>query len=314
VQCPENNSRVIKIKVSIGAKPLISLPKVASLFIKCGKYSSRIAPLIKVGALATSELTKKGLSGLISIQVEDQEPRTSCLRFDSSINDIHGTPMIPDPYCLATNGFSDLVNEFENTYPLPPWKERIDLAIWRGATTGGTSLDENNIRFLPRYLLCIISSKNKSLLDAKFSYAVESKSPIDQEKILTFLSYKRILSNMIRPREFALYKWIIDIDGSVNSWGLLWKLLSGSCILRVLSKRKQWYYHMLNPMEHYVPIKEDMSDLKEKLVWCKDNQDICNQIAYNGKQLARQVVRDLDLSLSDSIELYINKLIHGDQI
>ena len=39
----------------------------------------------------------------------------------------------------------------------------------------------------------------------------------------------------MEPSDMALHQWIVDLDGNVNSWGLLWKLLSGSCVVRVES-------------------------------------------------------------------------------
>ena len=36
--------------------------------------------------------------------------------------------------------------------------------------------------------------------------------------------------------------------------------------------------------EHYIPIKEDLSDLAEKIKWCKNNDDKCKKIAINSKK------------------------------
>ena len=74
----------------------------------------------------------------------------------------------------------------------------------------------------------------------------------------------------------------IDIDGNVNSWGLLWKLLSGSRIPRVQSPRYQWYHHRLKPWVHLVPIQADLSDLYEQLTWCSNHRQECAAIASAG--------------------------------
>ena len=42
--------------------------------------------------------------------------------------------------------------------------------------------------------------------------------------------------------------------------------------------------HKLRPFIHFVPIKIDASDLQDVLEWCKQNDDLCKQIAENGKK------------------------------
>lgn len=35
----------------------------------------------------------------------------------------------------------------------------------------------------------------------------------------------------------------------------------------------EWYYDILKPWVHYVPVKRDLSDLVEKIEWLKENDD-----------------------------------------
>ena len=57
----------------------------------------------------------------------------------------------------------------------------------------------------------------------------------------------------------------------------------GCCILLVESKYKLWFRDMLEPMVHYVPVKEDLSDLIDMIKWCKANDKKCKNIAINAK-------------------------------
>ena len=91
------------------------------------------------------------------------------------------------------------------------------------------------------------------------------------------------------PWHAGLHAWQIDIDGNVNSWGLLWKLLSGSCVLQVQSRRMQWFHHLLQPWEHLVPVQADLSDLDTKLDWCFSHRRDCAAIAAAGQALAVQI-------------------------
>jgi hypothetical protein len=38
---------------------------------------------------------------------------------------------------------------------------------------------------------------------------------------------------------------------------------------------------MLKPYIHYIPIKYDLSDLEEQIIWCKLNDQECKQITNN---------------------------------
>ena len=113
-----------------------------------------------------------------------------------------------------------------------------------------------------------------------------------------------ILSRRVDPLHLGLHRWQVDIDGNVNSWGLLWKLLSGCCVLRVSSKRKQWYHHRLKPWEHFIPISFDLRDLVDQLKWCRENPGVCASIAHSGQILAKKVVRVLEQDQKLAVEAY----------
>ena len=80
------------------------------------------------------------------------------------------------------------------------------------------------------------------------------------------------------------YKYILNIDGSVTAFRISAELAFGSVILKVDSDYKIWYLDLLKPYIHYIPIKKDLSDLKEKIEWCKENQDKCKQIGINARK------------------------------
>jgi hypothetical protein len=48
-----------------------------------------------------------------------------------------------------------------------------------------------------------------------------------------------------------------------------------------------WIDNNLKPWEHYVPIKSDLSDLEEIILWCKSNDEECKQIVKRAKAFAK---------------------------
>jgi hypothetical protein len=53
---------------------------------------------------------------------------------------------------------------------------------------------------------------------------------------------------------------------------------------------KEFYWENLKPWEHYIPIKDDMTDLIEKTKWCMENYEKACEIAKNAYEYAKKYV------------------------
>jgi hypothetical protein len=96
----------------------------------------------------------------------------------------------------------------------------------------------------------------------------------------------------IDKHEMVKYKYILDIDGRASTWdATAWKLNSGSVIFKVESIWRQWFYDEYLPWVHYIPVKNDFSDIHEKWRWCEENQDKCEEISKNAMDLFQKVYR-----------------------
>jgi hypothetical protein len=112
-----------------------------------------------------------------------------------------------------------------------------------------------------------------------------------------------MLAPRVRQSEFARYRYLVDIDGNTNSWGFLAKLLMGSCILKVESPFRQWYYDRLRPWEHYIPIRGDLSDLEERVQWCREHDEEARQIGATGKRFADGLVLGTEMAHAATVLL-----------
>jgi len=65
-----------------------------------------------------------------------------------------------------------------------------------------------------------------------------------------------------------------------------------------------WYFPLLpssGPLPDHVEVKEDLSDLEDKIRWCRENDEMCRVIAGNCTNFyQRYVARD---GLLDYLEL-----------
>lgn len=101
-----------------------------------------------------------------------------------------------------------------------------------------------------------------------------------------------VYPNWIKDYDMVNYKYILDIDGNSCTWdATAWKLNSGSVIFKTESRWRQWFYDDYLPWVHYVPIKDDFSNLQEMYHWCEENQDKCREIITNAKQLFQKTYR-----------------------
>lgn len=58
-------------------------------------------------------------------------------------------------------------------------------------------------------------------------------------------------------------------------------MISGSVPIKVESTKIEWFYKDIEPWVHYVPVKEDYSDLLTNIQWLKDNDEKAREITYN---------------------------------
>ena len=262
----------------------------------------RLAALEGFAARAGTWLRQWGYGqARFAVQLHDEDPEQLCFRFDAPLADDGLGPLIPDPYALASHGFAAVGQQLAQ---LPPWDARLPLAIWRGSSTGLARLSQANLAQLPRYRLCALSRQLPQLLDARLTAVVQAEDP---EGLRRHLLHQDLLGPRLEPLHLALHRWLIEIDGNVNSWGLLWKLLSGCCILRVHSPRRQWYHQQLVPWRHLVPIEADLSDLTDKLQWCQRNLPSCAAIAAAGRQLALSVVQNLEQDQQQAVRRFAER-------
>jgi hypothetical protein len=72
---------------------------------------------------------------------------------------------------------------------------------------------------------------------------------------------------------FFDFKYQISIDGTVAAYRFPYLLTGDGLILKQDSLYYEHFYRDLIPNKHYIPIKNDLSDLIEKIQWAKENDD-----------------------------------------
>lgn len=214
------------------------------------------------------------------------------------------------------------------------WDSKIPTAIFRGHATGCPETFNKNKRINaallsqktyndPKY------GKNNKFdghvyLDAKIINFQSSKNKRKLMKDNDLVVYNKESTHLkisgnkyfMSMKEQSKYKYILNIEGFVAAFRLTVELSYNSVILLVDSDYGVWYSHMLIPFNintnnhadaHYIPIKEDLSDLLKIIDWCKHNDDTCKTIANNGLEFYNKYLKNKD-TLYDYMECIMNNL------
>ena len=180
------------------------------------------------------------------------------------------------------------------------WKEKQATAFFRGTATGGGVLPHTN----QRLKLAQLSHYWKT--DSRYN----EENPIDQVPFLdagvvtwnirdkkmpgqpmTFLRKDQLdfeLVERVPMYQQAKYKYLIYVEGhcAAARYGFLMSI--GCVILKVESRcipKELWSFPLLEPWVDHIPVAADCSNLAERIAWCKQNDEKCQQIAANAQKI-----------------------------
>ena len=210
-----------------------------------------------------------------------------------------GTILVPD--LLQLKNGNDLYKAITSSDT--SWNLKTNKAFWRGDYNNYCVRANPDGRFdlhcFPRGVTAKLSLDNDQI-DAKFTI---SKPTFFYYKYLskgTRISYKKTVDAISVPdpdrmfdkytsfKRYLSHKYLINIDGITASFpGFYWKLASNSVVIKQESPYVQWYFNALKPYVHYVPVKNDMSNLSEVVTWLQNNDDKAHQIAQNASEFAK---------------------------
>ncbi len=187
--------------------------------------------------------------------------------------------LIPDFLTTRESCWNVEIDVINEKYQTVPWEKREEKAFWRGASNDkGYSLENYPTR--PRFLISLLSRENPAQIDAGFCRVY----PTDVEQL--FQQMGLILGNVPIAGHLD-YKYLPVLDGYMCTFpGFQWRLLSGSLTFKQESDEIQYFYGALKPYEHYVPVKNDLSDLLEKIRWAKAHDAECQAIAKRARVFA----------------------------
>ena len=275
---------------------------------------SKVGSTIEVAIDATSAMNQPSvyrllyarLPAVLSIFSRTGAPVRT---FDADLSDGNNAPagamafcsnrddviLVPDPVFVNSNGYA----EYRNKSFAHPWADRDDMVLWRGTLTGkGVLTTElmaaNDAQLRQRTRMCLIL-RSTPKTDVKIRKAEGKLEKGHYER----LAGNGLLGGKIRQSDWGRQKFALDVDGHTNAWSNFYvRLLLGCCVIKISSEGgfRQWYYDKLVPWRHFVPVRADMSDLIEKIDWCRAHDEKCRNIAKAGKAVASSMTASTEIN------------------
>jgi hypothetical protein len=171
------------------------------------------------------------------------------------------------------------------------WEDKKPIAFFRGTSTGcGNDIYTNQrikLAFLDAKWNADLKDTNKQILDAKIIKWAYRLKKTEKDTTFNRINEKKLndlginLGNKLPIEELYKYKYVLNVDGNVAAYRLGFLLSLNAVIFIVEGKYKLWFQDKLVENKHYISIKSDLSNLKEKIYWCKNHDAECKEIAKN---------------------------------
>lgn len=195
--------------------------------------------------------------------------------------------LIPDAYFLMTRGYTRSPRYFNGRFvetrdsiaavgESSPWVAKRSAVAWRGTPTSDASGDRERL------------VKGAAALRDDGRFTAQQLDVEWTPRNCSHASPEGSCQRYLSPAEMMQSRGILSVDGVGNEWTLVWKLLCNSVLLLVQSRRVwEWYYPWLVPWKHFVPVRNDLSDLEESVAFVLDpkNDDALRAMAAASTEL-----------------------------
>ena len=192
--------------------------------------------------------------------------------------------------------------------------EKIPKAFFRGSYTNCAYPISTSVRL--RAHLKTLQDENEnnkdSLIDA---YVVGKENAWVYTNYLQTKLKNDDLEDWLKPNKFTDadkqpdYRYLLNLDGFASAWRIIQEIYFNSILIIPESNFTDVIRNELQPWIHYVPVKSDLSNLKNTVKWCNNNLDKMELILTNLKNLRKIFTLENFLELARAKVIYFDKKI-----
>nr|XP_046237907.1 protein O-glucosyltransferase 1 isoform X1 [Scatophagus argus] len=188
-----------------------------------------------------------------------------------------GGPAVWPIYPTGLGRWDLMIDELKKSAAQWPWKKKESRGFFRGSRTSPE-----------RDPLIVLSRDNPALVDAEYTKNQAWKSEKD--------TLGRPPAKEIPLVDHCKYKYLFNFRGVAASFRFKHLFLCGSLVFHVGDEWQEFFYSQLKPWVHYIPVKQDLSDVRELLQFAKENDAIAQEIATRGKEFILEHLQMEDIS------------------
>ncbi|KAJ3353581.1 capsule-associated protein CAP1 [Entophlyctis luteolus] len=134
-------------------------------------------------------------------------------------------------------------------------------------------------------------------------HAVDVRSKDVQRQIIE----EYPLRSYVSFEDTIAFKYLLVVDGNSENvlsevvaqkhdFFVAWpnrvpRYLASNSVVLLSTAFTDWFMWMLEPFVHFVPVKLDFSDLEERLLWLRDNDESARNISRNARELMQKINR-----------------------
>ena len=183
----------------------------------------------------------------------------------------------------AREGVSDRLRCGTNCEPFTNLDRREAKAVFLGSSTGWASGHRQAAVLAGIIHNDSVYSGYTKLID------LPKHEPYEQDNMPHDTKPKMTLADQVRR-----YKYIINADGHCAALRFRHLLASDSAVFWIESNQVEWFYALLQPFVHYIPLRYDaqhanddpLPDLVDKITWAEANPKLVAKIIHNANKFA----------------------------
>ncbi|KAK7893413.1 hypothetical protein WMY93_022565 [Mugilogobius chulae] len=195
-----------------------------------------------------------------------------------------GGPAVWPIYPTGLGRWDLMRDDLKNSAAQWPWEKKEPRGFFRGSRTSPE-----------RDPLILLSRELPELVDAEYTKNQAWKSEKGH--------FGKPPAKEIPLVDHCKYKYLFNFRGVAASFRFKHLFLCGSLVFHVGDEWQEFFYPQLKPWVHFIPVKQDLSDVKELLQFAKENDAIAQDIASRGRQFI------LDHLKMEDISCYWEKLL-----
>ena len=288
-----------KLSLQTNSNPPTCKLNISDCFGPGDPGSRRLLECLKYWLPLTSNYCRtRGISGTFSFCSDDTDT-SHHQTFNMDGTNIQW--LIPDLFSLQESGNWMRPEQVETLEAFAGnWAKRPFKMFWRGSTTGqGRITSLNQLQSIQRIAICRQFNGHPGI-NLKISNI--NCLPSIRREAEDLLRAQGAWGEAVDESMFGNAKYYPDIPGNALAWGTIRKYLRGCLIFKPESERELYYYRLIKPWIHFIPVKSNFSDLHEKFIWAENNPRQATTIAWRGKQFATEYLHNIKDHFNNALE------------